>query len=223
MPPGCSLDELRKAYRSKVREWHPDQFGDAAQRDRAEEQMKLINEAFTTLKERAEAQAQQPSSPGPEASPYSSYSPSPPPRPAEAPAPTTPAAQPPASLDKGDLAVRWIAGAAAGALAAYAGIWFAAVGTAFCWILAITLWLRFDAVLYEGVPDVFLSLAAGALVSAGIAWGSVVAIAAGILLAIGIILKTVETNGLRGGVPIGIFKLTFATSWLLAPAMYLKR
>jgi hypothetical protein len=47
VPAGASADEIRRAYRRKVREVHPDQGGD-------EDEFKRLREAYTTAREHAE-------------------------------------------------------------------------------------------------------------------------------------------------------------------------
>ena len=45
----ASDDDIKKAYRKLARENHPDKFTDPAERDRASEKMKEINEAYDAL------------------------------------------------------------------------------------------------------------------------------------------------------------------------------
>lgn len=50
LAPGASWNELRAAYRTKVRAWHPDRFqGDAAAKQLAEDRTKSINLAYKQL------------------------------------------------------------------------------------------------------------------------------------------------------------------------------
>ncbi|HUO85392.1 MAG TPA: J domain-containing protein [Thermoanaerobaculia bacterium] len=50
LQPGASDDEVRRAYRELVRVWHPDRFGqDPTLRERAEEKLKRINEAYRII------------------------------------------------------------------------------------------------------------------------------------------------------------------------------
>lgn len=46
---GASDDEIKKAYRSLAKKYHPDNFTDADQRSRAEEKMKEINAAYERI------------------------------------------------------------------------------------------------------------------------------------------------------------------------------
>lgn len=46
---GASDDEIKKAYRSLAKKYHPDNFTDADQRARAEEKMKEINAAYERI------------------------------------------------------------------------------------------------------------------------------------------------------------------------------
>jgi hypothetical protein len=51
VPEGATDEEIRSAYRLLVNVWHPDRFaGDRALRDRVEEKLKIINEAYRGLK-----------------------------------------------------------------------------------------------------------------------------------------------------------------------------
>ena len=48
--PGATSSEIKEAYRDLVKVWHPDRFGnDGRLREKAEHQLKLINEAYRTL------------------------------------------------------------------------------------------------------------------------------------------------------------------------------
>jgi curved DNA-binding protein CbpA len=48
--PGATPSEIKEAYRDLVKVWHPDRFGnDLRLREKAERQLKLINEAYRTL------------------------------------------------------------------------------------------------------------------------------------------------------------------------------
>lgn len=47
--PGCSWDELRKAYRQQSRQWHPDRFVLPSEHKFATERMKAINHAYMQL------------------------------------------------------------------------------------------------------------------------------------------------------------------------------
>lgn len=48
--PGATASEIKEAYRDLVKVWHPDRFGsDVRLREKAELQLKLINEAYRTL------------------------------------------------------------------------------------------------------------------------------------------------------------------------------
>jgi len=49
LQPGASWDELRSAYRSLVKTWHPDRFQLDSERRRAEEKTKEITRAYKTL------------------------------------------------------------------------------------------------------------------------------------------------------------------------------
>ncbi len=45
----ASQEEIKKAYREKVKQYHPDQYGDNPLKDLAEEKLREINEAYDTL------------------------------------------------------------------------------------------------------------------------------------------------------------------------------
>ncbi len=49
LAPGCSESEMRQAYRDLVQIWHPDRFADQRLKQRAEEALKRINEAYSIL------------------------------------------------------------------------------------------------------------------------------------------------------------------------------
>ena len=48
--PNASKDEIEKAYRKLIREYHPDQYGDNPLRKLAEEKLQEINEAYDKIK-----------------------------------------------------------------------------------------------------------------------------------------------------------------------------
>ena len=47
--PGASEEEIKKAYRSLVKKWHPDQYQNTPKHDEAVEKMKEINAAYDML------------------------------------------------------------------------------------------------------------------------------------------------------------------------------
>jgi len=47
---GASKEEIQRAYRQLVKQYHPDQYGDNPLRTLAEERLREINEAYETLK-----------------------------------------------------------------------------------------------------------------------------------------------------------------------------
>ncbi|GAB6167866.1 DnaJ domain-containing protein [Clostridium carnis] len=49
LKPGASQDEIKKAYRSLIKQYHPDQYGDNPLKDLAEEKMREINSAYDEL------------------------------------------------------------------------------------------------------------------------------------------------------------------------------
>jgi curved DNA-binding protein CbpA len=51
---GASQEEIKRAYRELVKQYHPDQYGDNPLRDLAEEKLREINEAYDTLTKNAQ-------------------------------------------------------------------------------------------------------------------------------------------------------------------------
>jgi hypothetical protein len=49
IPPDAPADKVREQYRFLVHAWHPDKFPNPAQKLRAEEKIKSINEAYAVL------------------------------------------------------------------------------------------------------------------------------------------------------------------------------
>ena len=49
LKPGASQDEIKKAYRNLIKQYHPDQYGDNPLKDLAEEKMREINTAYDML------------------------------------------------------------------------------------------------------------------------------------------------------------------------------
>lgn len=49
LKPGASQEEIKKAYRSLIKQYHPDQYGDNPLKDLAEEKMREINSAYDEL------------------------------------------------------------------------------------------------------------------------------------------------------------------------------
>lgn len=50
LKPGASQIEVKQAYRKLVKLWHPDRFFDQQEKQKAEERIKEINEAYNQLK-----------------------------------------------------------------------------------------------------------------------------------------------------------------------------
>lgn len=49
--PGTSDEDIKRAHRDLTKVWHPDRFGnDAALRQKAEEKLKAINDAYETIR-----------------------------------------------------------------------------------------------------------------------------------------------------------------------------
>jgi tetratricopeptide (TPR) repeat protein len=64
VPPDATRDEVKRAYRDLVRQWHPDRMGaDEARRKAAEERLRELNRAYETVTECLE------SPPGPQGAP----------------------------------------------------------------------------------------------------------------------------------------------------------
>ncbi|HEU4522236.1 MAG TPA: J domain-containing protein [Thermoanaerobaculia bacterium] len=64
LSPAASEEEVKAAHRDLTKVWHPDRFAnDAAMRQKAEEKLKLINEAFETIRSGGSARTRW--SPGP--------------------------------------------------------------------------------------------------------------------------------------------------------------
>lgn len=49
LKPGASQEEIKKAYRNLIKQYHPDQYGDNPLKDLAEEKMREINTAYDML------------------------------------------------------------------------------------------------------------------------------------------------------------------------------
>ena len=49
LKPGASQDEIKKAYRKLIKQYHPDQYIDNPLKDLAEQKMREINEAYDAL------------------------------------------------------------------------------------------------------------------------------------------------------------------------------
>jgi DnaJ-class molecular chaperone with C-terminal Zn finger domain len=47
---GASIAEVKAAYRTLAKRWHPDQFSDLEQKQQAEEELKKINDAYQKIK-----------------------------------------------------------------------------------------------------------------------------------------------------------------------------
>ena len=53
LEPGATLQEIKRAYRDQVREWHPDRMEEGSRAQRlAEERLKELNRAYETLQSR---------------------------------------------------------------------------------------------------------------------------------------------------------------------------
>jgi COMPASS component SWD3 len=65
---GASIAEVKAAYRTLAKRWHPDQFSDLKQKKQAEEELKKINDAYQKIKaflaENPSSQAEPNSQPG---------------------------------------------------------------------------------------------------------------------------------------------------------------
>ncbi|MDY4251110.1 J domain-containing protein [Clostridium sp.] len=53
LKPGASQEEIKKAYRNLIKQYHPDQYGDNPLKDLAEEKMREINTAYDMLTKNA--------------------------------------------------------------------------------------------------------------------------------------------------------------------------
>ncbi|GAA0817393.1 J domain-containing protein [Clostridium tertium] len=53
LKPGATQDEIKKAYRNLIKQYHPDQYGDNPLKDLAEEKMRDINAAYDALTKNA--------------------------------------------------------------------------------------------------------------------------------------------------------------------------
>lgn len=49
VPTNASQDKIREQYRILVQAWHPDRFPNPAQKEKAQEKLKVINEATEGL------------------------------------------------------------------------------------------------------------------------------------------------------------------------------
>ena len=49
LKPGASQEEIKKAYRNLIKQYHPDQYGDNPLKNLAEEKMREINTAYDML------------------------------------------------------------------------------------------------------------------------------------------------------------------------------
>ncbi|MAQ95561.1 MAG: hypothetical protein CMM84_18800 [Rhodothermaceae bacterium] len=79
--PGASPQEIKRAWRTLAKVWHPDRFaGDPGLQARATAKLKLVNEAYRVLSEHSASRQSQPKSPPP------APEPAPPPKPPRPPA-----------------------------------------------------------------------------------------------------------------------------------------
>ncbi|MDU7948246.1 MAG: J domain-containing protein [Clostridium sp.] len=53
LKPGATQEEIKKAYRNLIKQYHPDQYGDNPLKDLAEEKMRDINSAYDALTKNA--------------------------------------------------------------------------------------------------------------------------------------------------------------------------
>ena len=66
LAPGAPMDEVKKAYRTMAKAWHPDRYTyTSVFRQRCEAKMRKINEAYQVLRERARSAKIPPSAPSP--------------------------------------------------------------------------------------------------------------------------------------------------------------
>lgn len=58
LQPGASLEEVKRAYRTLAKSWHPDRFThDPALKQQAEEKLKAINHAYHFLRDNLQTHA----------------------------------------------------------------------------------------------------------------------------------------------------------------------
>jgi hypothetical protein len=197
-----------------VKESHPDQFATDPEANRAaEEQMKLLNEAFEFLKER---HGQQSATPLETASNEATdefvawrvrYD-----------AAFAENRRPPLrefALDSG-------LGVIAAGLAVASGGWFIVFSAACCWIMTVIQKLRFQTRIYRDTADVIFSVAAGACLLGGYTWSSVAGIAVGFILALVVAARTLDDAGVWNGIPVSVFKITVAPALIAMAAIGLR-
>ena len=72
---GASEDEIKKAYRDLVKQYHPDRYKGNPLENLAEEKMQEINEAYSTLTDPQHRSSYSPGSGGQGGNPYGTYRP----------------------------------------------------------------------------------------------------------------------------------------------------